>query len=235
MGIQEILEVLKRAQEFDREIHQIREKISEVPGTLHDLTEAFELEKTGLAQLEAKLKEAQLRQKQKEGELGEKEVLIRKYDSQLSQVKTNKEYSAIQQEIASLKADSSILEDQILSLLEETDRIQTEVGRERERLAQVEKESGEQKKQLTAEEQTLKASLANLNTKRAEIVSSVSPEARELYDKIIEKKEGLALVPVEGEACGACRMEIRPQLLNEIKLQEALVVCENCSRILYLD
>lgn len=235
MGIQEILEVLKRAQEIDREIHQIREKISEVPETLHHLIEAFELEKAELARLEAKLKEAQLKQKQKEGELGEKEALIRKYDSQLSQVKTNKEYSAVQQEIASLRADRSLLEDQILSILEEMDLLQGEVGQERERLAQVERESGEKKKQLTEEEQILKTSLTSLNAKRSEILSGVLPEARELYDRIVEKKESLAVVPVEGEVCGACRLEIRPQLLNEIKLKEALIVCENCSRILYLD
>ena len=51
----------------------------------------------------------------------------------------------------------------------------------------------------------------------------------------MQKKQGLALVPVEGEVCSACRIEIRPQLLNELELKENLVVCENCSRILYLD
>lgn len=235
MGIQEILEILKQAQEIDREIYGIREKISTIPETLHRLNAGFESEKGRLDALAAKLKEIQLRQKQKEGELSEKETLIRKYDSQLSQVKTNKEYSAVQQEISSLKADRSILEDQILSLLEEGDAVQQGVRQERERLSQVEKETLEKKEELAGQEQTLKVSLAALTEKRNQIVSGVSPEARELYDKIIERKEGLALVPVEGEACGACRMEIRPQLLNEIRLKEALVVCEICSRILYLD
>lgn len=235
MGIQEILEILKRAQEIDREIHGMGQEIAFIPETIRQLTEVFEAEKARLNRLESQLKEIQLRQKQKEGELNEKEVLIRKYDSQLTQVKTNKEYSALQQEIASLKADGSILEDQILGILEEMDRAQQEVREERERLAQVEKESQEKKKELTDRAESLKAKLTELNGKRIEMISQVSPEARELYDKIIKKKEGLALVSVDGEACGACRMEIRPQLLNEIKLKENLVVCENCSRILYLD
>ena len=235
MGVQEILEILKRAQEIDREIHQVRQEITSIPETIRQLIEAFEAEKSRLAHLETELKEIQLRQKQKEGELSEKEVLIRKYDSQLTQVKTNKEYSALQQEIASLKADGSMLEDQILGILDEVDRVLREVREERQRLTSIEKESEEKKKELNDRAEGLKTTLTNLNEKRLEIIAQVSPEARALYDKIIEKKGGLALVPVEGEACGACRMEIRPQLLNEIKLKEALVVCENCSRILYLE
>ena len=109
MGIQESLAILKRVQEIDREIYQIRQELLSIPEAVRRLTEEFEAEKSHMAQLETKLKEIQLRQKKKEGELNEKESLIRKYDSQLSQVKTNKEYSALQQEIASLKADGSIV------------------------------------------------------------------------------------------------------------------------------
>lgn len=235
MGIQESLEVLKRAQEIDREIYALRHELAMIPQVLHQLTETFEEEKSRMARLDSDFKAVQLRQKQKEGELGEKEALIRKYDSQLMQVKTNKEYSALKQEITSLKADSSLLEDSIIEILDEIDRVQKEILEERERLARVEKEWQEKKVELAKKEEELKCRLSGLNEKRKEAVAQVPPEARELYDKIIEKREGLALVAVEGEACGACRIEIRPQLLNDIKLKEVFVVCENCTRILYTD
>lgn len=235
MGIQESLEILKQAQEIDRELYQIQQELDSIPDAIEQLSAQFETEKSHLSALEARLKETQLRQKQKEGELSEKEGLIRKYDSQLAQVKTNKEYAALQQEIASLKADGSMVEDAVLAILEEIDKIQREVREERERLTHAEKQLHEKKAELNSRTETLKIQLTDLSKKRQEIIALVSPETRELYDKIIEKKKGLALVSVEGEACSACRMEIRPQLLNELHLKEALVVCENCSRILYID
>ena len=161
--------------------------------------------------------------------------MIRKYDSQMMQVKTNKEYSALQQEIASLRADNSVLEDQILGILDEIDRIQTAFREEKIRLAEAEKTLQEKKGELTGRSEKLKSDLHSLNQKRAEILNQAPPDTRNLYDKIIRKKEGLALVHADGESCGACRIEIRPQLLNELRLKEALVVCENCSRILYVD
>ena len=235
MGIQESLEILKQAQEIDREIFGFRHELAAIPETLNELTQEFEQEKSALARLEVQLKEAQLRQKQKEGELNEKEVLIRKYDAQLSQVKTNKEYSALQKEIVSLKADSSMIEDGVLALLDEVEAVQQKLREEKGRLIQVEKESQKKKEELTARAEALKGELVLSEKKRAEVVQQVPPETRELYEKIIEKKQGLALVQAAGEACGACRMDMRPQLLNELKLKETLVVCENCSRIVYAD
>ena len=61
----------------------------------------------------------------------------------------------------------------------------------------------------------------------------MNPEIASLYERIVEKKHGLALVKVEGEVCPACQMQLRPQVVNEIKMKEAIIVCDNCSRILY--
>ena len=235
MGVQGILDVLRQAQEIDGEIYRFRQEIHQIPEEVHELTRTFESEKSHLLQLENQLKEIQLRQKKKEGELGEKETLVRKYNAQLTQVKTNKEYAALQQEIASLKADGSILEDEILDILEQVERNLKEVRQERERLTRAEKETEEKKKTLLQKAEELKSSLSTLSQKRVEVLKQVAPEARELYDKILEKKEGLALVAVIGDACGACRIELRPQTLNEVKLKESLVLCDNCSRILYHD
>ena len=235
MGIQESLEILKRVQEVDREIYGFRRELVTAPEAEKEIARALESEKARMVQLEAALKEAQLKQKKKEGELAEKETQIRKYDSQLTQVKTNKEYSALQQEMVSLKADCSMLEDSILTVFDEIERAQKAVREEKERLVQVEKESEKKRQEIAARISQLKSQLTGLEEKRKGIISQVLPETRELYEKIVEKKEGLALVSVAGEACGACRLEIRPQLLNEIRLGESLVVCENCHRILYIE
>ncbi len=235
MGIQESIDILKRAQEIDSEIHRFQQEIDSIPEILRHLTEEFDKEKARWNQLESDLKQTQLRQREKEKQLLEKEELIKKYDVQLMQVKTNKEYSALQQEMASLKADNSMIEDQILAILDEVDRIQTSFREEKTRLGEAERTLQEKKKELGERSEKLKADLDSLKQKRTEILSQVPPDTRHLYDKIIQKKEGLALVHAEGESCGACRIRIRPQVLNELKLKEALVVCENCSRILYVD
>ncbi len=233
--VKEDIEILKKAQEFDREMYAALEQLKEIPEERHKNKYVFESERRHLAELEAILKKLQLQQKEKEGELAQKEAHIRKLDGQLSQVKTNKEYSALQQEIASLKADNSLLEEEVIHILDEIEAAQEEVKKETERLKQCQKDYEAKENELSQKEKKFNEEVAQFKKQREEIVSHLALEVKSLYEKIVEKKRGIALVKVQGEVCGACQMQLRPQLLNEIRLAEALILCENCSRILYIE
>jgi len=88
---------------------------------------------------------------------------------------------------------------------------------------------------MAAQEKTLQGSLADLKKQREEFVAQLPPALGELYNRIALKKQGLALAVVSGEVCAACQMKLRPQLINEIRLGEQIIVCESCSRILYFE
>ena len=53
------------------------------------------------------------------------------------------------------------------------------------------------------------------------------------YDRIRKNyRNGLAVVPVERDACGGCFYAIPPQKQSEIRQRKKVIVCENCGRIL---
>ena len=45
-------------------------------------------------------------------------------------------------------------------------------------------------------------------------------------------RNGLAVVPVERDACGGCFNQIPPQRQLDIKSRKKIIVCEYCGRIL---
>lgn len=229
------LDVLKKAQELDSEIHHAHILLEEIPSQRAQLKSELELEKTRSHELEKSLKDIQLKLKDKELELAQKETQIKKLDGQLSQVKTNKEYAALQQEIASLKADNSLLEEGIIHIMDEVDAAKEETRKEKEKLASIAKSFQDRDSEMAVQEKTLQGRLEDLKKQREESVAKLPPELGELYNRIALKKQGLALAVVSGEVCAACQMKLRPQLLNEIRLGEQIIVCENCSRILYLE
>jgi hypothetical protein len=55
------------------------------------------------------------------------------------------------------------------------------------------------------------------------------------YNRLSNIKGGKAIVPVIGNVCGGCFMNIRTQTLNALMGNKDLVFCQSCSRILYLD
>lgn len=229
------IEVLKRAQEFDGQLYQIGEELKTIPVAISGKKKEWESEKAHLAELEDALKKLQLKQKEKEGQLAEKETHVKKLDGQLTQVKTNKEYGALQQEIASLKADNSLLEEDIIKILDEVEAARETVKEEKGRLAQIEKQYQEIEHKLRDEEKTLQASRENLKKQREEITKQIKPDVKQLYERILAAKEGQALAALRRESCSACSMHLRPQLINNILLGETLVLCESCSRILYAE
>jgi len=229
------LDALKKAQQLDSEIHRTLILLEEIPAQRAQLKSELELEKIRLNESEKSFKDIQLKLKVKELELSQKETQIKKLDGQLSQVKTNKEYAALQQEIASLKADNSLLEEGIIHILDEVDAAKEETRREKEKFASITKSFQDQDNEMAGQEKTLQGRLADLKKQREESVAQLPPELGELYSRIALKKHGLALAVVSGEVCAACQMKLRPQLINEIRLGEQIIVCENCSRILYFE
>jgi len=43
------------------------------------------------------------------------------------------------------------------------------------------------------------------------------------------------MVSVIGDACGACNINLPPQVINEIRLKQELIHCGSCARILYIN
>ncbi|MBI3754791.1 MAG: hypothetical protein HY265_01330, partial [Deltaproteobacteria bacterium] len=69
---------------------------------------------------------------------------------------------------------------------------------------------------------------------KAAIAKDISPSLLKRYETIKQKRQGIAIVSVEGDACQGCYMNIPPQIY--IQLQKGpsnLIFCPHCHRILY--
>lgn len=234
-SIKDSIEILKRAQTLDREIYLGGRESQEIPELKEKLKQEFESHKEHLKQLEGDFRKLQMKQKEKDGELQQKEANVKKLDGQLGAVKTNKEYAALQQEIASLKADGSLLEEEIIKVMDQVEAAELEMKKEKDRLKTIEKDFQAREGELDQRLKAITDKVEGLKKERETITQQVAPDVRGLYDLIIQKKQGVALAKISNDICGACQLQLRPQLINEVRMYQALVVCENCSRILYTE
>ncbi len=231
--INEQIKVLVELQKIDSEIFHLRKELESHPVLKHQIEFEFEKKKIHLKSAEDELKALHLKQKQKEGDLQSKEDKIKKLQAQLYQLKSNKEYTAMDLEIKGLKADNSVLEEEILKLLDVVDQAKAKCAKQKELLAGDEKKSKEALGKLSERSSEIEAELATREEKRKAYVPNIEAKLIGQYEKILKGREGLALVPVRHSACGGCHMGLPPQVVNEIQLQEKMIVCESCARILY--
>ena len=75
--------------------------------------------------------------------------------------------------------------------------------------------------------------LVEMRGKSDEAKEKVDAELLKRYNIIRQKMNGMAVVPVWKEICGGCHVNIPPQVYNELQRSEELILCPNCSRIMY--
>lgn len=235
LTLRDQIKKLVALQKVDAEIYSLRDELKEKPQQIQALKEDFDKEKEKLNALEDTLKKIQLDRKEKELELQTKEGDIGKANSQLLQIKTNKEYTAKINEIESIKADKSQIEEKVLLFYEEADKVRAEAEEEKKVVAEKEKKYLADKKKIDDEINGLEKKIRDCESQRKDILPEINPNYLNRYEQLLSNRNGSAIVAVHSGSCGGCNMNLTAQMINALKMEDQLVECDTCSRILYLE
>ena len=170
---------------------------------------------------------------QKRAAIKEAQDLIAKYEKQSENVKNNREFEAINKEIEMQQLEVKLCEKHIKDANEEIAEKAVLLERAKKAIANKEGvlngKKGELEKIIAATEEEEK----EFGKKAEAAREHVDPRLLASYTKIRNNfRNGLAVVPVERDACGGCFYSIPPQKQSEIKQRKKIMVCENCGRIL---
>ena len=235
VNVEEQLAHLIKLQALDRRLYSLRRDRQAKPKLIEDLERRRNEEQAAVKAIEEKIKASQLKRKQRELDLQSKEDGIKKLQTQLYQLKTNKEYLTMQQEISGQKADDSRIEDEILVLMDEADNLNKDLGKEKALFADAEKHLNEDKKKIEVEIASLDGEISTLDAQRKEITALVDVKVLAHYEKVLTGRDGVALAAVKGKSCQGCFMNLPPQVINEIKMKDKMITCDSCARILYIE
>lgn len=223
-----------------REIHRLRKNAKDLSTRIEQGPKQQQSQKDKVARQEQILKQAQDELKQtkakaheKEGALKTIDEQIKKYEKQLNDIMSKKEYDALKHELTHSRDKVAKIEDEILTVL-------TEIEERAAKLPELEKnlkETKVQAEQLARDFETRMADLAaqhkEVVAKLAEVEATLPEDIKAPYDRLIRVMGEDALASVEGHVCVACYTEITPQ--NQTELRRSLfVLCKSCGRMLYL-
>ncbi len=228
------IELLIELQEKDGQIFDLEEVLASIPMSLSGKEKEVEIIKIKSEKESNNLEEKKKEIRHKERELLTVEEEAKKFRAHFHQIKTQKEAEALDHEIK--KADNSIetLTEEILLLMDEIAEEEKNQGKKMEELEEILTEFSARKKKASADTEEIEKEVKDLKEKRKEIAEKIDENLLSLYEKIRKNKDNLALSRISMDTCGACSINIRPQLLNEVKEGAKIFQCENCLRILYI-
>jgi predicted nucleic acid-binding Zn-ribbon protein len=172
--------------------------------------------------------------KQLEGEAEAKEQQIKKHQGELNSLKSNDAYKAMLTEIEFAKQALGKIEEDTLVAMEAIDAAEKDFKAKDQKVKSDENVVKAEIKTIEAEKQQLLDEEKAKRGERDTFEASIPENLRSHYNAIRTKRGGLAIVPITHNACSGCRMMLTPDKGVQAKKAKNMVVCDSCSRILYL-
>jgi uncharacterized protein len=227
------LDRLVKLQQLDDFVDNARRRIAECPQT----AKALEDQLTGsIEQLAAARERFAQNLSSRQG--GEKDLAaaqsrLSKFKDQLMDVKTNREYQAMQLEIEMAREEVRRIEDGILERMLQADDLAALITRAEAELREVQARVESERLALDEEAAGLQAELERSSVAREALVAAISPQALETFRYVAQGRRGIGMAEARDGYCTICHVRLRPQVFNDVRRNDTIIQCESCSRILY--
>jgi len=227
------LRTLIDLQALDTRIAGLESELARLPREIATVQAAVDEARKAVEAAKARLEAARKSQRAKEKDLEDNRIKRQKYEGQLYQVKTNKEYSAVLSEIEEVKQEKARIEEEVLNFMEQQERAAVEVKEAEARFKAREAQGRGEEAALGERLRGVETDLAVVKSERGQLARDLPASVLTDYDQILRHR-GVAVAEVaKPNFCGGCRVTITPQRLQELRQQSALIHCESCGRYLY--
>lgn len=227
------LEHLVRLQDIDSTIERVKRRIADLPGAQQALESRSAAHAAAVQAVRDRITTTSATRREIEKELAGVQTRLSKYKEQLMAVKTNKEYQAMQTEIATAEGLVRSHEDRLLDLMEVAEKDSADLKTAEAAMKTGQAAIATEQKALEAEKATDESELQRLSSERASVAAQISPDALAVFERVAQGRRGIAMAEARDGLCSVCHVRLRPQAFNEVRRNSAIIQCESCSRILY--
>lgn len=227
------LKNLYHLQLVDSKIDRLRTVRGELPLEVSDLEDTVTGLETRLANVTEEVAELENQINEKKQAIKDFQSNIKKYEAQQNKVRNNREFDAITKEIEFQNLEIQLAEKRMKEA-------KAAITLKQELLEKSKVEFEERGKDLKAKKGELEEIIAETEKEERELLKESDRAASGIEDRLLNayrriranSRNGLAVVPVERDACGGCYNKIPPQRQLDIRLNKKIIVCEHCGRIL---
>ena len=231
--IQDTIEKLKVLQDILSRKFTIQREIEELPRTLATKKELVSRLKKSFLEKNEKFEETRKRVAELRVRLQEAESDREKYESQMDQITTAREYDALEKEIR----DASEREQQYRRELQREEKDleeqRTRLEREEAMIKSQEEELEDERTKIDSETDERQTRLKDLKKQEQQTVPGLDEELLFKFERIIRSKAGEGIVPIKNGVCTGCQMILPNQFVNDVRAGNDILFCPYCSKVVF--
>ncbi|MBX7097746.1 MAG: hypothetical protein K1X89_08545 [Myxococcaceae bacterium] len=231
--MREKLLALLQLQKVDLEIAAARKAAETYPKQLGELEKELAAARSVLEAERSKLTDMDRQRSTLEQTIVEEKDKVKKWEARLTEQRSTREYSALAREIDIAKKSN-------LTMGEESVELAKQVAAQREVAKQKEGVFSAKATELQGKMDEIKAKLAEaegamsgLEGKRAEAAKTVDATLLKRYDQVRKKRMPALVSVVHPGTCQGCRMNVPPNMYNQLIASMGIGECPRCNRIIH--
>ncbi|MGQ0701967.1 MAG: zinc ribbon domain-containing protein [Gemmatimonadales bacterium] len=227
------LERLLDLQEKDLNLLDSDQRLKALLDELAALDGVLEEARVGAAATRQRIDESVGRRQELEHTIESQRLEQERRRSRIEQVRTAREVQALMSEMDQARSAAARNEAEWVRVSEQVQQQETELRAAAERVQALETDQSGGRGRLTESIATLEAERAVARQAREEAAARIDRALRHRYDRLWSTRATTVVVPLRGDACGACHTAIPRNRRSQIRAGVITEGCEACGVILY--
>ncbi len=226
--------MLEELQEIDQQIDVLKASQSGLQAELSGINQGVDVVRDEVTQLETSLVEREAEKSELEVTHAAELENITRSETNMKEIKTNKEFQAVGREITAARKQVTDIEELLLQKIGQIEALSAELAAKKGQLDELAENSAKRTEAKQSEINKIQSDI-NADTARREGVAKAIPASLvKRFTILREQRRGQALAIARDGYCMGCNMHLPPQLYNNLYKYEELLACPHCQRILIL-
>ncbi|QDS98581.1 zinc ribbon domain-containing protein [Adhaeretor mobilis] len=226
-------ELLRELHRMHQQLADLRERLERGPRQIRARELNVEKFNEQLSDAQTTMQKTKMAADQKQLDLQTGENKIVDLGAKLNTSSSNKEFHALQEQIAASKMANSVLEDEILESFDKVELLKQAVAKAQHEANAGKAELEKSREKVAAEAVLMKADMTRLEGELAEAEKGLTGDFREDYNRVIRSKGADGMSLADGRICTGCGQQMTLNMHNDLLLSKP-IFCKACGRMLYI-
>jgi len=228
------LDLLEQLQEIDLQVDVMKTAQNNLQSDMNGIARTLDDAREGFAGLQARAAQLEKDKVELETSHAAELIHIQRSETNMKEIKTNKEYQAVGREIAAARKQVAELEDQVLQKITQLDEMNNQISASLATLAELEQNTEQRRSEKQGEIDKVQHDIDVDSLRRDVITKELPANVIKRYENLRAQRRGQAMAVARDGYCLGCNMHLPPQLYNSLFKYEELITCPHCQRILIL-
>jgi predicted nucleic acid-binding Zn-ribbon protein len=219
-------------------------RLDGIPDWMVELHEEHSQRQGGIDEVAAARDTSAQERRSAEGLLSEAQEKSKRYQEQLRQVTSEREYTAMLKEIDTVKTQINDYEQQALTAIEKHDEAEKSLVELQEAFRELDERYQVELKKWESEKPAVAKKVKKFTRESTNLRETLPRQIVSLFDRISKRYDGQAVARVlrittRGANamwhCEECSYNVRPQVVIDLRNDSVIIQCDSCKRFLYYE